>query len=262
MPDSILGKSSPQFSTAEYAGTPGADCCRFCGQPVGGQYYRINDAMACRNCAEKLQESIPRNSHALFVRGLLCGVVGALLGLILYAAVGILTGLVIGYMSLGVGYLVAKAMMLGSKGTGGRRYQIAAVVLTYAAVSMAAIPIGVGLYLKEHKSVEHSQTVQQPSSPQPSQPATGAPEQSATKENDATEDANAPSGEPRPGLGAVLGRLLWIGLASPFLELQDGLRGVIGIIILLVGIQIAWRMTAGKQIAIFGPFDTPPKATT
>ncbi len=29
MPDSILDNPGPQFSTAEYAGTPGVDCCQF-----------------------------------------------------------------------------------------------------------------------------------------------------------------------------------------------------------------------------------------
>ncbi len=160
MPDSILGKPSPQFSTAENAGTPGIDCCRFCGQPVGDRYYRIKSAMACCNCAGKLQASLPNNDRGMFVRGLMCGLGGALVGLILYAAIGILIGAVVGYMSFGVGYLVAKSMMMGSKGAGGKRYQIAAVVLTYAAVSMAAIPIGYVLYLKEHNAALHSQEQQ------------------------------------------------------------------------------------------------------
>src|ERR1041384_1589419 len=80
---------------------------------------------------------------ALFVRGLLFGTGGALAGLILYSLVGIVTGLAIGYVSLAVGWLVAKTMMMGSRGRGGRRYQITAVALTYASVSMAAVPIAI-----------------------------------------------------------------------------------------------------------------------
>jgi hypothetical protein len=57
------------------------------------------------------------------------GIGGAVLGMILYAAFGILTGLVIGYVALGVGYIVAKAITMGSKGVGGQPYQIAAAVL-------------------------------------------------------------------------------------------------------------------------------------
>jgi hypothetical protein len=46
------------------------------------------------------------------------------------------------------------------------------------------------------------------------------------------------------------------GLASPFLELQDPVHGVIGLVILFVGIRIAWSMTAGVKLDILGPFKT------
>ena len=49
----------------------------------------------------------------------------------------------------------------------------------------------------------------------------------------------------------ALGVLALIGLASPFLELTENtLSGIIGLVILAVGIQIAWKMTAGKQLDI------------
>ena len=116
----------------------------------------------------------------------------------LYAGFVILTNIEIGYMSLAVGFIVAKAMMMGSKGVGGRQYQITAAILTYAAVSLSVIPIA--LY--------HTKL-----------PLDALP----------------------------FGELLRIGLTSPFLELQaDTFRGVIGLVILFVGINIAWKMTAGK----------------
>jgi hypothetical protein len=98
--------------------------------------------MTCPTCAAAAHSASPRDTHAAFVRALLFGAGGAILGLILYSAFGIITGLVIGYLSLGVGYVVGKAMMFGSKGIGGRRYQIAAVGFTYAAVALSAIPMG------------------------------------------------------------------------------------------------------------------------
>jgi hypothetical protein len=45
-----------------------------------------------------------------------------------------------------------------------------------------------------------------------------------------------------------------LGLASPFLELQDPFHGIIGLVILLVGIRIAWQLTASPKIEILGPF--------
>ena len=44
------------------------------------------------------------------------------------------------------------------------------------------------------------------------------------------------------------------GLASPFLELSDPFHGLIGLVILFVGMQFAWRITQGMSLQILGPF--------
>ena len=55
--------------------------------------------------------------------------------------------------------------------------------------------------------------------------------------------------------GQALAYLAFLGLASPFLELESPLSGVIGLVILFVGIQIAWKMTAGPPVPeISGPY--------
>lgn len=240
---------TPQFRTAEYAGQPGSDRCKFCNQPLAGNYFRVNRSMACATCAEQARRKIPQDSHAAFTRAVMFGVGGAILGLILYAVVGIVTGFTIGYVALAVGWIVGKAMITGSGGIGGRRYQIAAVLLTYAAVSIAAVPIYIAQESKTHRSArtEQSQSVQNPGE-QPSGNVTGEPGQqhSAAK---------------RPAkLGTALVMLTLLGLASPFLELADPLHGIIGLVILWVGIQFAWKMTRGVSIQILGPFkqSAPP----
>src|ERR1700688_524221 len=136
-----LSDPSPQFGTAEYIGKPGNDHCQFCYQPLAGNYYRINKSIACSRCAEKMRGTLATDSHAAFTRALLYGIGAAILGMILYAVFEIATGLIVGYVSLAVGWMVGTAMMKGSHGVGGRRYQIVAVLLTYAAVSMAAAPV-------------------------------------------------------------------------------------------------------------------------
>ncbi len=40
------------------------------------------------------------------------------------------------------------------------------------------------------------------------------------------------------------------------------MQGVIGLIILFVGIRIAWRMTAARQVSILGPINDPMPAAT
>jgi len=237
---------TPQFGTAEYVGTPGNDHCQFCHQLIAGAYYRANDAMACPGCAEKMRGGLAKDSHAAFVRGLLFGVGGAIVGLIAYATFAIVTGIVIGYASLAVGWLVGTAMIKGSHGVGGRRYQIAAVLLTYAAVSLAAIPIWIH-YAGEHKPA-HAQRQHTNSD---SEQADSDDQSSESSDSTSSHSAN-----PRPTLGAWLAKVTLLGLASPFLELSsDGFGGLIGLVILFVGMKFAWRITAGRPLQIFGPFD-------
>jgi hypothetical protein len=184
------------------------------------------------------------------------GVGGAILGLILYSAFGIITGLEIGYLSLAVGYIVGKAVRMGSGGVGGRRYQFAALALTYFAVSMSAVPIGIYESIKDAKSKSH------PVSSSTSDPASSGKVDSGSN-NSAGPEAKAVANDEKPGvgIGKLLGTLLFYGLASPFLELQNPVNGALGIVILLVGLRIAWRLTGAPKIAIIGPFQTKPATT-
>jgi uncharacterized protein (DUF983 family) len=234
--------NTPQFGTAEYAGVAGTEHCQFCRQPISRRYYRVNSAMACAACGERAQHELPKDSHALFVRGLIFGIGAAILGLILYATVEIATGWIIGYVSLAVGYIIGKGIKLGSKGAGGRKYQIAAVILTYAAVSLAAVPVLISEQIKA-RDARRAAEVQQP--------ADSASDQQQPE----------PPGQPRMGLGTALLQLTMVGLASPFLELQDPVHGVIGLVILFVGIRIAWRLAAGTDAQVFGPFESAPAAS-
>jgi hypothetical protein len=247
MPDNQT-VSSPQFSRAEYATGPESDTCRICGQTIVGGYYRVNEAMACASCADQAQRGQPRDGHVAYSRALLLGIGGAVLGMILYAAFAIMTGLVIGYMALAVGWLVGKAMLKGSNGIGGRRYQITAALLTYAAVSVAAIPIAIGISIKDHK-------------PLVSQHRTQAADDNATDgSTDGADNNQAQAAEhrQRQNMGAAVVMLVGYGLASPFLDLQDPVHGFIGLVILVVGIRIAWRMTALRKLVVDGPYKSTP----
>jgi hypothetical protein len=227
---------TPQFGTAEYAGVAGTEHCRICKQPIGRRYYRVNQGMACAACGERMQHDLPTDSHGRFVRGLIFGIGAAILGLILYATFEITTGLIVGYVSLAVGYIVGRGIKMGSRGAGGRKYQIAAVALTYAAVSLAAIPVDIS---------RKAQTVQV-----------------QQQNSDSASSAQAGTANPpRPAPGAAILQLLSMGLASPFLELQSPVYGLIGLVILFVGIRIAWRLTAGTEVQITGPFDNASAAT-
>jgi hypothetical protein len=209
-----MSDGTPQFATAEYAAGAAATACKGCGKPVGDPFFRANNVPICSACAQSLQRRVDSGSHAQWVRGVVFGVGGAILGLGLYVGFALATGLVIGFVSLAVGYLVGKAITIGSGGRGGRRYQIAAVLLTYAAVSLSAVPIAI---YSHQAALSPAHTVS---------------------------------------------TLVIAGLASPFLALSNPARGAIGLIILFVGIRIAWRMTGRRPIKIDGPLRAAGPATT
>ena len=233
-------KGVPQFTTAEFARNGAAMTCPACKRPISGQYFQVNRTPVCAECAAKFQNAIPKDSHAAFVRAILFGVGGAVIGFALYVIFALATGLVIGFVSLAVGYIVGKAMNLGSRGVGGRRYQIVAVVLTYLAVSMSAVPIFI------HQMQQHRQPQAQAQSPTASTDAPApATETTAPKHNEVS-------------IAQAIGVLALLGIASPFLDLQNPAHGIIGLIILFVGMQFAWRFTAGRTISISGPFTPSP----
>jgi hypothetical protein len=247
---------TPQFNTAEYSSA--GDLCKSCKKPIAAGYYRINGMMACASCTALVRQQSPKDTHAAFVRGILFGVGAAIVGFVLFAGFVIITGISLGYISLAVGFLVGKAMKMGSSGIGGRRYQIAAAALTYAAVSMAAIPIAIHYQrLGDRGSAAHMKSQGAPQSNAPSgavdNPPYTPPPADAQPETKPKLDAK--------NVLSVFGMLALLGLASPFLELASPLHGLIGLVILFVGVNIAWKLTAGPKLDIQGPFqDKSPSA--
>ncbi len=189
----------------------GVQRCGVCGRIIDGQYRMVGTKMACATCAAGQIPGSPvaassapsADSHSAFAGGVLYGVGAAVLGLALYAGFTIVTHFYFGYVALAVGWLVGKAIITGSGGVGGPRYQVAAVALTYAAISLASIPIMVAEALRQGSTVDWAN---------------------------------------------MIGPLLLAGLASPFLDLARGPFGFIGLVILFVGLRVAYRMTRARQL--------------
>jgi hypothetical protein len=158
--------------------------------------------------------------------------------------------------------MVAKAMMQGSKGVGGPRYQVAAALLTYAAVSLAAVPVIIH-YASGHQ--RHAQAHQQSLADEQRQLEAESGQshrQRPLPQNQQTANQRPPNQKlPRMSAGAAIGKLALFGLASPFLEVMGNpFGGLIGLVILFVGIRIAVRITAGRPAEVFGPFDSGVQA--
>lgn len=255
-PVSILAPSTtletPQFTKAEYPGTAGNERCGICGNALTGEYFRVNGQMACATCAGQAKAGQPTNTHVAFVRALLFGIGGALAGLILYSTVEITTNMTIGYLALAVGWLVAKAMMTGSKGIGGTRYQVTAVLLTYLAISMSAIPVGIS-YIVSHRNDKVAQSDASQTSRDATANDAGAGSDSASGGSTGENNSAIHEGH-GGGSGSPILMLLFYGVASPFLELASPGSGLIGLVILFVGLSIAFRMTKAKPLDVDGPY--------
>ena len=251
-----------------------AGACTLCDHVLGVNFYRINGAVACDGCAFRERQAQP-SSHANYVRALLFGIIGSILGLIAYATFTIVTDIEIGFMSLLVGFLVGKAMKMGSKGSGGSRYQITAVVLTYAAVSLSAIPVGIAQIAKATAQVakisQATPRVARTIQVSPDANDQHADDQRLDDQQSSAQPADDPQSAtptlpatrtpiPRPSLLSAFGTLCLIGLISPIWIFKfNPMDGFIGLIILFVGMRLAWRITAGAEVgsSIEGPFERP-----
>jgi membrane glycosyltransferase len=152
----------------------------------------------------------------------------------LYAAITLSLNFTIGYFALGVGWMVGAAMKKASSGLGGKRYQVAAALLTYLAISAAGVPV---LIHAINKDVEkHNQELA-----------------ARSLQNDADAVGTAEV-KVRMDWSKVQGLLIKYAVASPFMELEDGVSGIIGLVIIAVGVSIAWRMTARRPLQLEGPY--------
>jgi hypothetical protein len=134
-----MAQHLPSFEKVEYGAGIGhtADKCVRCRQPLNGRFYLFNGEPLCELCAHAAADAPAEGGDAAFLQAMLTGLGAAVAGCILYAAVEVITGWTIGYVALAVGWLVGKAIKLGSGGMGGRRYQIVAAIYTYCSVSFA-----------------------------------------------------------------------------------------------------------------------------
>jgi hypothetical protein len=209
---------SIQFEKAEFAdNTP---TCAACKQNLETEYFQLAGQNICATCAELVRTNQQRPTHADVVRGLLYGAGAAFLGFLGYSIV-IWIGFELALVTIGIGYLVGQAVRKGSRGLGGRRCQIAAVALTYMAITFSYIPAGIRDFVKSEEA----------------------------------ERAANPT-EPASAVGIVVAVIFLTGTALliPFLGLSEGVGGILTIVIIGFGLHRAWVLTARDPRLLVGPF--------
>lgn len=227
-----------QFRKAEMAAESTGRLCSVCQQPISGDYYQINGANGCASCAQHVTTLLKRRSGwPEFGRAALFGLGGAIAGSLLYALVSYATHMSFSLLAIVVGIMVAKAVLAGSRGCRGRRFQVLAVLLTYGSITSSYIPAMItGVTKSQAKRKAASAAKSAPATPTTA-PATTAPK------------------PPLGLLGLALGLIFFLVLAliAPFLMLTS-VSGLINLLIIGIGLMQAWRRTKAIDVTVVGPY--------
>jgi len=222
--------------------------CVSCQRAILDKYFDVNAQSVCESCRNEIAQHVetPRGLSVL-ARAFLFGFVAAILGAILYYAVIAITDFEIGIVAIAIGYMVGYGIRMGTRGRGGRRFQVIALVLTYWAVGLAYTP-----FLFSELSKQDA-TQQASTNTTASADAPDAPDAL-----DALDAPDAPVASDAPGalaLPLALAALMAISFTLPVLTVASSLPGgLISAAIIAFGMQQAWRMTGVPQLVITGPY--------
>ena len=124
--------SQPPLSPLDYVpAMESPSNCAFCGRPLLGAFFRVQNKPACAQCAGKLAQLLDLNQFRFgpWMLGLVYGLAAAILGGFAWAVIVKVTHAEIGIVAIGIGYIVTRAIIAGSNGWRGVSIQVLAVIL-------------------------------------------------------------------------------------------------------------------------------------
>jgi hypothetical protein len=220
-------------------GAATATACVLCHTPFDAEYFDVNGQQICRACSEKVAEqtATPREISTLG-RAVLAGLIAAVLGAVLYFAVIAVSGFEVGLVSIAIGYMVGYGVRVGTRGRGGRRFQVLAVVLTYWAIGLAYSTLAIKAFVDRKDGAPA---------------AISGPQKSGAT----TEPAAASDDGPMTGGRFALGLLYLVAFTfvMPVLAIAaDMPGGLLSGAIIVFGMMQAWKMTAAPVLTVTGPY--------
>lgn len=133
------GTTEIQLDRADFgpAAATGASCS-FCKCALANEYWDVNGQVSCEPCKGHIEGMLTgRTTMGQFAKALLFGLVGGVLGSLVWFAVAKFLSLELGLIAILIGYLVAKGVRLAVGFRGRVGYQVLAVVLTYLSIGFA-----------------------------------------------------------------------------------------------------------------------------
>jgi hypothetical protein len=129
-----------QFDRAQFE-APTETTCASCARPLADRYFEVNGKLACEVCRHKAEEEWNSGSGmARFLKATAFGVVGAVLGALLYWGLTKAFKGQLSLVSIAVGWIVGVSVRVGSNGRGGWGYQLLAMFLTYSSIAGSYLP--------------------------------------------------------------------------------------------------------------------------
>ena len=219
-----------QFEQAEYTADQPLKCGA-CEHAITHVYHELNGKIFCDRCRRNVEISLHSGSRfSRVMRATMAGTGTAIAGALLYLAFTMITGYEFALITVFIGYGVGRAVNWGSNGRGGWAYQTLAIVLTYLAIVTSYAP-AVVQGLKAESTRETAAT--------------------------ATAASATPASE-QPTVGRVALAVAVITLivcAAPFLV---GIKNIIGLVIIGVGVYEAWKTNRRVVLNFSGPHRTRP----
>lgn len=231
---------SLQFRKAEVVAEPDGPACGICRGAVNDSYYHVAGVVCCSSCAEgRLAAQQQRGGVSHFGRAVLFGAGAALAGTIVWTIIAAVTHMEFALLAIVLGVVVGKAVTYGARGCRGRRYQIAAVLLTYASITASYIPE----YISVMSDVAKKKSA-----------VTAKADSGTTKKNPPAAQASEPKPPSASGYVVFATLMMALALVTPFLGVAAGISGLINLLIIFFGLQRAWRYTAPDRVPIMGPY--------
>jgi hypothetical protein len=258
VPDTAGSLGDLQFNTAEGAeqGTVGSQSCAVCGQPISSRYFALGDQMVCPTCCEQLTAPPGGTKLGRVLKASAFGLVAGLAGAAIWFAIRRAANLQIGLVAILVGFMVGKAVRIGSGGQGGRGYQVLAVAITYCCISANYMPdIVEAVFEKVHE--ERAQVAADKGQAAVDQNAAPAEDANALPKGDANpapRDFNP--GQALVAVALALVLIFGLALALPFM----GAMSPIGLLIIAFALWEAWKFNAHQPLPISGPYELAPDA--
>jgi hypothetical protein len=132
-----MSLDSLKFERADYGTYTPIQTCAFCTRTLDDPWFEIDRKRICSSCADQARAIFPVDSRDRFLRSAALGTLtAAILGLVYFYLFRATNGSWMIFGAIGLGYLVGRAMRIGSHDLGGRRYQITAAILTYCSVAL------------------------------------------------------------------------------------------------------------------------------